>query len=211
MKPTLIFVLVVLVIAASACTAVSPAAPAAPATPKVPAATEAPAATETLAAATPTTAAPTANPPAATYSDPFAYCAAVGTLDQPDARYSGPKMPDVLAEGLRKASGAAADAPLDLFRGGGFWRCMDGKVYACFVGANLPCESKANNNQTPTAEETDYCKANPTSDFIPAAVTGHETVYEWACKDGKPAIVKQVFMVDPRGYIQEIWYPISQP
>lgn len=174
----------VFVIAASACTAASPAAPAVT---------------------------PTSNPTAAAYSDPFAYCAAVGTLDQPDARYNGPKMPDVLAEGLRKASGASADAPLDLFRGGGFWRCMDGKVYACFVGANLPCESKANNNQTPTAEENDYCKANPSSDFIPAAVTGHETVYEWTCKDGKPVIGKQVFMVDPRGYIQEIWYPLSQP
>jgi hypothetical protein len=31
--------------------------------------------------------APTPTVPAATYTDPFAYCAAVGDLDQPDARY----------------------------------------------------------------------------------------------------------------------------
>src|SRR5215213_4012987 len=36
-----------------------------------------------------------------TYSDPFAYCAAVGTLDEPDARYTGEAVPDVIAEGIR--------------------------------------------------------------------------------------------------------------
>ncbi len=37
---------------------------------------------------------PTASPALtqATYSDPFAYCAAVGTIDAPDARYTGPKI-----------------------------------------------------------------------------------------------------------------------
>jgi len=69
------------------------------------------------------------------YSDPFAYCAAIGTIDEPDARYVGPKVPEVIAKGLMK--GASPDAPLDLFIQNSFWRCMDGKVYGCFVGANL--------------------------------------------------------------------------
>jgi hypothetical protein len=88
---------------------------------------------------------------------------------------------------------------------------MDGKVYACTVGANLPCDSKANTDKTPTQPEIDFCQANPTSDFIPAAVTGHDTIYEWICKAGKPEVGKQVFQVDKQGYIVEIWYVIPAP
>jgi hypothetical protein len=167
--------------------------------------------------ATPTTAVnPPANQPstavapttASSFTDPFAYCAAVGNIDTPDSRFSGPHMPDVLAQGLKKASGASADAPIELFTTGAYWRCMDDKVYACTVGANLPCDSKANTDKTPTQPETDFCVANPTSDFIPAAVTGHDTIYSWKCTAGKPAIDQQVFHVDARGYIVEIWYVI---
>lgn len=147
--------------------------------------------------------------PASTYTDPFAYCAAIGTIDAPGPEYAGSAMPDVIAKALQKASGASADMPLEIFKQGSFWRCMDGKVYGCFVGANLPCTDKANTNRTPTAAENDYCKANPSSDFIPAAVTGHDTVYEWRCQNGGPEIAKQVFQVDSSGYISEIWYLLS--
>ena len=108
-----------------------------------------------------------------------------------------------------KASGAAADAPLEMFNRGTFWRCMDQKVYACFVGANLPCESKADIRQASTAAMDDFCKTNPNNDFIPAAVTGHETIYAWGCKEGKAFAGKKVFDVDARGYIREIWYAIT--
>jgi len=143
-----------------------------------------------------------------TFSDPFAYCAALGTIDQPDARYTGPEMPEALAEGLRQASGAPNDAPLDAFVYNSFWRCVNGRVYACSVGANLPCASKANTSQAPTQAESDFCKENPTSDFIPAYITGHDTIYAWACKAGQAVAGQQVFHVDPQGFIQEIWYPI---
>lgn len=154
---------------------------------------------------------PAANKTAApaTFSDPFAYCASVQNADTLDSAYTGSKMPDTIVKGLKKASGASSDAPDEMFTRGGFWRCMDGKVYACFVGANLPCESKANTDKTPTNADQDFCKANPSTDFIPAAVSGHDTIYAWACKDGKAEIAKQVFQVDKRGYIAEIWYPIN--
>jgi len=145
---------------------------------------------------------------AGSFTDPFAYCAAVGTIDAPDSRYSGSRMPDALVQGLRKATGAAADAPEEWFTNGSYWRCMDGKVYACTVGANLPCTAKANTDKTPTQAETDFCQANPASDFIPAAVTGHESIYAWRCKAGKPEINQQVFHVDKQGFIVEIWYAI---
>jgi len=159
--------------------------------------------------ATPTTAAKTQAPAqAGSFTNPFAYCAAVGTIDTPDARYTGAHMPDVLVQGLKKASGASADAPDFMFTTGGFWRCMDGKVYACTVGANLPCDSKANTDKIPSQAEVDFCQANPGVNFIPAYVTGHNTIYSWLCKQGKPEIDQQVFQVDQRGFIAEIWYAI---
>ncbi len=143
------------------------------------------------------------------FADPFAYCNAAGTIDQPDARYTGANPPEAVVQGLRKATGVSADMPQDLFAKATFWRCMDKQVYACFVGANLPCESKANTSKEPTAEMNNFCKANPTADFIPAAVTGHDTVYKWQCKDGKAVAGEQFFQVDSRGYIQDIWYKIT--
>ena len=200
-----------LVIALSACAsqATPTAATAAPTNP--PANTLAP----TAVPPSPTvTTAPTqasgATPQAGSYTDPFAYCAAAGTADTPDVRYTGPRMPDVVAQGLRKASGASADAPIEMFTTGAYWRCMDGKVYACTVGANLPCDSKANTDKTPTQPEIDFCQANP-SDFIPAYITGHDTIYIWRCKAGKAEIDSQGFHVDKQGYIVEIWYEIPAP
>jgi hypothetical protein len=142
------------------------------------------------------------------YTDPFAYCAAVGTIDAPGAAYAGPPVPQSVAEGLQKALDAP-DTPLSVLENGSSWRCMNGDVYACFVGANLPCDAKANTDRTPTQEEIDFCQQNPTSDFIPAVVTGRETVFEWRCRDGAPEIVKQVFQPDAQGFLSEIWYKIS--
>ncbi len=143
-----------------------------------------------------------------TYTDPFAYCAAVGTIDAPGADYTGPAVPQSVAQGLQKALNAP-ETPLDVLENGSYWRCMDGSVYACFVGANLPCEAKANTDRTPTQAETDYCQQNPTADFIPAVVTGRETVYEWRCLNGAPEIVRQLTQPDARGFLSDIWYKIS--
>jgi len=99
------------------------------------------------------TAVPTASPSAATgqahFTDPFAYCAVVGAVDAPDARYSGPEAPESVVNGLRKVLETPDDAPMEPFVAGTFWRCMDGKVWACFVGANLPCTEKADTSRTP--------------------------------------------------------------
>jgi putative hemolysin len=167
-------------------------------------ATPAPAITSTPVA----TSTPAATATPATFADPFAYCAAVGTMDTPGPDYAGPKIPESVARGLQQALNAP-DTPIDVLENGSFWRCMDGSVYACFVGANLPCEAKANTDRTPTQEEIDYCQQNPNSDFIPAVVTGRETVYEWRCRDGTPEIVRQISQPDAQGFLSEIWYKIG--
>jgi hypothetical protein len=156
----------------------------------------------------PATTPPTANVAPTTYTDPFAYCAAVGTADTPGSDYVGPKVPESVAQGLQEALNVP-DTPIDVLENGSTWRCMDGSVYACFVGANLPCEAKANTDRTPTQAEIDYCQQNPDSDFIPAAVTGRETVYEWRCLNGTPDIVEQLTQPDGQGFLSDIWYEIS--
>ncbi len=123
------------------------------------------------------------------YSDPFAYCAAVGTIDTPDGRYTGPKMPDSIVQGIIKRGIVSADAPLE-FQRSAVWRCMNNRVWGCHFGANLPCLQKADTSQAPTPPMEDFCKANPTAESIPAAVTGRATVYEWRCKNWKPEVVQ---------------------
>jgi len=149
-----------------------------------------------------------ANPEQSSYSDPFAYCAAVGTVDAPDGRYNGLEMPDAVVQGLIQQGVVSADAPAE-FQKHAVWRCMDGQVWVCHFGANLPCQEKADTSQVPTSELEAFCKENLTADSIPAAVTGRATVYEWECSAGKPQVVRQVFQVDSQGYLADFWYELT--
>lgn len=149
--------------------------------------------------------------PGKSYDNPFAYCEAVGTIDKPGAEYTGPTVPDSVAEGLKDAFGSPESAPLDIFTRGTYWRCMDGKVYACNVGANLPCYEKADTSREPNEGMANFCKENPDSDFIPMSATGHSTVYEWKCDGTKPVPGKQFAEVDKQGYQKNIWYEINPP
>ena len=54
---------------------------------------------------------PANTPDQTEYTDPFAYCAAVDTIDTPDARYTGPAAPDAIIESLREKAGISEDAP----------------------------------------------------------------------------------------------------
>ncbi len=146
--------------------------------------------------------------PQARFSDPFAYCAAVGTIDAPDARYTGPRVPGMVAQGLKNAFGAPADAPLEPFLRATVWRCMDGQVYACMVGANLPCQERADVSRTPTQGMADFCQDHPHAEVVPAFVTGRATVYEWTCANGAPAVVRPFAQPDARGCLSNIWYAV---
>ena len=156
-----------------------------------------------------TPAASAASAPQATFTDPFAYCTALGTIDAPDSRYNGPKVPEAVARGLKKAFGAPVDAPLELFLNNTVWRCMDGMVYACTVGANLPCQERADTSRRPTQGMTDFCRNNPRAEVIPAVAAGRATVYEWRCAGSEPEVVRQFAQPDARGFLSNIWYPIS--
>ncbi len=163
---------------------------------------------EPVSVGTPTSV-PATKPVTSTYSDPFAYCAAVSAVDAPDARYAGPQTPDPVVRGLMKAMGMAADAPVDQFARLTKWRCMSAKVYACNLGANIPCDEKADTNRAPTVAMNDYCKANPASSVIPAVVTGRATVFDWKCTGGKPEIAKELTHPDARGFLAMFWYEVA--
>jgi hypothetical protein len=136
---------------------------------------------------------------AQSYTDPVPYCRAVGTIDKPDARYHGPKLPDWMAAALHLEPGQAQMMA---------WRCADGAVLACLYGANIPCDAKADASRTPTPAVTGYCRDNPNSSFVPMYVTGHETVVSWACQGTAP-VVSNVGAVDAQGYAKAYWQPVA--
>jgi hypothetical protein len=147
----------------------------------------------------------------APFTDAIAYCQAVGTADAPDARYSGPAVPDWMVAALfSKAEIKAQKASkVDPARAV-VWRCMQGKVYAC-VQANSPICGKANQEMTPTKAMREFCANQPNAEVIPLVVIGHEdpAIYDWTCRGPKPAIARQIFTVDARGYPVELWKEIA--
>ena len=136
---------------------------------------------------------------AQSFSDPVPYCQAVGTIDSPDARYTGPKLPAWMAAKLHLEPSQAKFME---------WRCAQGAVLACLYGANIPCNAKAVTSREPTAAVTQYCQENPGSDFVPMYVTGHNTVVSWACQGPGP-LVKNVEPVDAQGYAKSFWQAVS--
>lgn len=160
----------------------------------------------------PATATPAAvgSPTPSTFTDPFAYCAAVGTMDKPDTRYTGTPVPDAIISGFKQAAGLQSSTEADdQFRKSTIWRCMDGKVYACNFGANLQCDAQADTNKAPTPAMNDFCSAKPNSDFIPLSVVGHSSIYSWKCVQGAAQVLDQVDQPDARGFLSRIWYPLQ--
>lgn len=145
--------------------------------------------------------------PAVQYDDPYAYCAAVGTIDAPDSAYIGPAMPDSLVDAMVAADIVTADAPAE-FKKNAVWRCANKHVMICHFGADLPCQEKADLSMTPSPEMADFCKSNPASDVIPAVVTGRATVYDWKCDKDVPVTSGQVLKVDPQGFLADFWHEL---
>jgi len=125
-----------------------------------------------------------------------AFCAAHPESDFParafyGSAYSEAKIPKPVRE-------AGANA----------WRCMDGRVLVCHIGADgRPCQ-KLDANPTPSKPIKDYCAANPASDFVPMVVVGQSSS-TWRCHAGSPEVLK-TDALDKRGFIQSAWRPLSR-
>lgn len=142
-------------------------------------------------------------------SDPFAYCERVGTDDRLTGAggASTEASAKILEPYLRVTLGLPVETALPA--GNVFWRCMQGKVYVCVVGANLPCGSKADRAKRNPGAET-YCRDNPATTDVPAFATGHQTIYSWRCTAGKALRSAPIAGLDSRGFRRDIWHVVSK-
>ena len=111
-----------------------------------------------------------------------------------------------IPQSLVKAANAALGVtmPPDMAMKATVFRCGNGHVLVCTVGANLVC-GRANTSRTPGPGQIDWCREHPNDAFIPAEATGHDTIYAWRCADGAPRIDRQTLDVDARGFIVQNW------
>lgn len=127
---------------------------------------------------------------------PAAICARIGDDDTPRP-IPASAVPAVNALfGTKMPVGEAADTAV--------FRCANGRVLVCMTGANLPC-GPANTSRVPEPGAVDWCRDHPGATFIPAVVTGHDTIFAWECRNGAPRVVRQVQAVDKRGFITRYW------
>ena len=85
-----------------------------------------------------------------------------------------------------------------------YYRCVDGMVKVCFVGANLPC-GKANTSENQPAVAR-WCETHPDTESIPLYVTGHDSLDSWHCdRSRKAATGAPVGTLDRRGFFEEYW------
>lgn len=146
-----------------------------------------------------------------TYKDPAEYCKAVGTIDAPDSRYTGPKTPDWMTtvfytpDQIAEQKSAGVDPTTAVV-----WRCAEGAVLVC-VQANSPHCGKADTNKTPTQAMNDFCAKSPNTEIIPLSVIGHENpmIYQWGCRGKEPFIIQQILQVDAQGYPAGLWQQVT--
>ncbi|HEX3983587.1 MAG TPA: hypothetical protein VHX12_07830 [Acidisoma sp.] len=110
-------------------------------------------------------------------------------------------LPPSLVASARTAFGYRDMAAAEVIRMTAF-RCAAGRPFMCSWGANLPC-GKANTAKNLPAVST-WCAANPDSDFVPAYVTGHDSLYQWHCVGGAAVAISPAAL-DAQGYFQSYW------
>ena len=120
----------------------------------------------------------------------------------------GPRAPVPVPRALEAEVARTFGVSVDAVAHGGFARCAGNKLVACLVGANLNC-GKANVRRS-LAGASAYCRANPGSDMIPMAATGHDTIYAWRCAGGRAVAGKAVRAVDPDGYDAANWNELGR-
>jgi hypothetical protein len=137
-----------------------------------------------------------------TFTDPQAYCAAVRTIDEPDSRFTGDKVPDWMM-----APFVNPQYPRAIY--GISWRCVGGHVLVC-QNAQSPSCLKANTDRTPSAAMNEFCRDNANSQVIPRVVTGTERMlaFNWICRGTEPAIAKDI-RLDGRGFVIADWRHVS--
>jgi len=136
-------------------------------------------------------------------SDPFAYCSQVGSIDTPAGGAS--PVPIALNPYLGRALGLSA--AVEMRPESYYWRCMDRMVYVCAIGANIPCDRKADRSKRNVGAEK-FCQENRESAVVPAYATGHDGIYAWSCSLGNAVRGQRMVKLDSRGYRVDIWHQV---
>ncbi len=136
-------------------------------------------------------------PCAAWAAGPRATCRALGSSDT-----LRPIPPSLLGAAVQ-AFGLQHMPPDQVLRST-VWRCRSGVVLMCNYGANLPC-GRADTSRVLPPQGTAWCQQKPEADFVPAYITGHDSVWRWRCHGGVPAAEEPPARVDPRGFLVRYW------
>lgn len=83
------------------------------------------------------------------------------------------------------------------------YRCMNGKVMVCFVGANLPCTKMNAKRENPGADV--FCRENPDAGSVPAYAIGHDSIHTYRCRSGKAEVTETTRQLDQRGFAKDLW------
>lgn len=143
--------------------------------------------------------------------DPWDYCMYIGTIDRPDDRYIGDRVPyplmsqliltKMLIPGYHAVEGIA-------------WRCDNGQLKVCIVENSDYC-GPAHPNISPPNEMIEYCKEHPDEEWFPGYIQGHgTTLIQWSCKDGVVVIAQNSAAsdsLDARGFLIDEWTSIPRP
>jgi hypothetical protein len=103
------------------------------------------------------------------------------------------------------AQGVPAD---DELKTQAIFRCVDGKVLVCFIGANLPCAKMNAARDNPGADR--FCRENRNDDDVPAVATGHDAVYSYRCRNGRAEITGTLWELDERGFAKRLWAEVPE-
>jgi hypothetical protein len=94
-----------------------------------------------------------------------------------------------------------------VFQAGSHIRCMDGRLRACFTGANLPC-TKMNTSRDNKGADA-FCQSDPQAEIVPAFAVGHDAAYSYRCAAGRAEITGETFSLDHRGFAASLWTTID--
>ena len=138
-----------------------------------------------------------------TYKDPFDFCKALRNVDgtgtdgfMDDKRYVGPEAPSAILKAFEPNSGPIV------------WRCMDGNVYGCILGASgRGCMKWWNVALKPTPTVKRFCANHPNSWVANAE---NDTPWSWVCRGTTAVIDTSVKKpsLDKRGYYVDAWKKI---
>jgi hypothetical protein len=133
----------------------------------------------------------------APHESPHAYCARVGTDD------ALREPPPSLAPAIRRLFNLRGNFALKATH----YRCADGIVKVCFVGANLPCDKANTSKNLPAVAH--WCETHPDTEFIPLYITGHNSLYSWHCIGSKAATGASRGALDARGFFEQYWKTVK--